>query len=99
MYVGRIFFFFKDSVVLRCTLSQSELTSGTWEERFEEINFADFRFDITHHFLKQEHVRTDQKEEPKEGTFMHAPKFIEKKKNVCSWISCITSNLGSSWFL
>ena len=33
---------------------QGEYTSGIWEEKTLDINFADFKFSITHHFLKQE---------------------------------------------
>lgn len=71
---------YNGSVVLRCSFPQCEFTSGTWEERFEEINFADFKFDITHHFLKQEHVRNDQKEEPEEGRVMYVLRFVEEKE-------------------
>lgn len=78
MYVSRISFI----TLLHCSLSQCEFTSGIWEEHFEEINFADFKFDITHHFLKQEHARNDQKDEPEEGTVMHVLKFMEKKTYV-----------------
>uniref|UniRef100_A0A8C1Z1V5 Rab3 GTPase-activating protein catalytic subunit n=1 Tax=Cyprinus carpio TaxID=7962 RepID=A0A8C1Z1V5_CYPCA len=35
-----------------------EITSGSWEEHTQEINFADFRFSITHHCLKQESAET-----------------------------------------
>nr|XP_054590315.1 rab3 GTPase-activating protein catalytic subunit isoform X3 [Nothobranchius furzeri] len=34
-------------------------TRGTWEEESEEIHFADFRFHITHCFLKQESEEDD----------------------------------------
>ncbi|XP_046902432.1 rab3 GTPase-activating protein catalytic subunit isoform X1 [Hypomesus transpacificus] len=33
---------------------KGEYTSGIWEEKTLDINFADFKFSITHHFLKQE---------------------------------------------
>lgn len=59
------------SVILHHSLSQSEFATGTWEENFEEINFADFKFEITHHFLKQEHVKSNNKEEPEEGIVIH----------------------------
>lgn len=84
------------SLKLYYSLSQSEFTSGTWEENFEEINFADFKFEITHHFLKQEHLKSDQREEPEEGTVILVLMFMEKtmyadREN----ISYITSSLGS----
>jgi Rab3 GTPase-activating protein catalytic subunit len=47
---------------------QGEYTSGTWEEKSQEINFADFKFSITHHYLKQESDKSDLKEELEEGT-------------------------------
>ncbi|XP_061697814.1 rab3 GTPase-activating protein catalytic subunit isoform X1 [Syngnathoides biaculeatus] len=34
---------------------QGHYTSGTWEERAQEINFVDFKFSITHYALLQEH--------------------------------------------
>lgn len=67
------------SVILHHSLSQSEFTSGTWEEHFKEINFADFKFEIIHHFLKQEHVKSNKKEEPEEGIVIHILRFMEKK--------------------
>uniref|UniRef100_A0A8C7PES9 Rab3 GTPase-activating protein catalytic subunit n=1 Tax=Oncorhynchus mykiss TaxID=8022 RepID=A0A8C7PES9_ONCMY len=33
---------------------KGEYTSGTWEEKTQDINFADFKFSVTHHCLKQE---------------------------------------------
>lgn len=29
-------------------------TSGSWAERSQDVHFADFKFLITHHFLKDE---------------------------------------------
>ncbi|KAM3862415.1 rab3 GTPase-activating protein catalytic subunit isoform 2-T2 [Diretmus argenteus] len=48
---------------------KGEYTSGTWEEKCQEINFADFKFSITHHYLKQESDEGDGKEEPEEDAF------------------------------
>ncbi|XP_030642604.1 rab3 GTPase-activating protein catalytic subunit isoform X1 [Chanos chanos] len=45
---------------------KGEYTTGTWEEKTKEINFADFKFSITHHYLKQETVESEGKEEPEE---------------------------------
>ncbi|XP_036400924.1 rab3 GTPase-activating protein catalytic subunit isoform X1 [Megalops cyprinoides] len=47
-------------------LEKGEYTSSTWEEKTREINFADFKFSITHHFLKQEPSENDGKEEQEE---------------------------------
>uniref|UniRef100_A0A7M4E8L7 Rab3 GTPase-activating protein catalytic subunit n=1 Tax=Crocodylus porosus TaxID=8502 RepID=A0A7M4E8L7_CROPO len=38
-------------------------TSGVWEEKTDEISFADFKFSITHHYLVQESSDKDGKEE------------------------------------
>uniref|UniRef100_A0A8C2D0Q7 Rab3 GTPase-activating protein catalytic subunit n=1 Tax=Cyprinus carpio TaxID=7962 RepID=A0A8C2D0Q7_CYPCA len=43
---------------VRKPLQKGEITSGSWEEHTQEINFADFRFSITHHCLKQESAET-----------------------------------------
>nr|XP_015213851.1 PREDICTED: rab3 GTPase-activating protein catalytic subunit isoform X3 [Lepisosteus oculatus] len=50
-------------------LEKGIYTSGTWEERQQEICFADFRFAITHHYLKQESSDREGKEEPEEDAF------------------------------
>uniref|UniRef100_A0A673AP60 Rab3 GTPase-activating protein catalytic subunit n=1 Tax=Sphaeramia orbicularis TaxID=375764 RepID=A0A673AP60_9TELE len=49
--------------------STGEYTSGTWEERSQDINFADFRFSITHHFLQQEYVEDEGKYKTEEDAF------------------------------
>lgn len=51
-------------------LAQGEYTTGTWEEKSREINFADFKFSITHHYLKQECAESEGKEDSVEGTFI-----------------------------
>uniref|UniRef100_A0A8C1V5J0 Rab3 GTPase-activating protein catalytic subunit n=1 Tax=Cyprinus carpio TaxID=7962 RepID=A0A8C1V5J0_CYPCA len=43
-------------------LTSGEITSGSWEEHTQEINFADFRFSITHHCLKQESAESQSRE-------------------------------------
>ncbi|KAL7866119.1 hypothetical protein SRHO_G00113660 [Serrasalmus rhombeus] len=48
---------------------KGEYTSGTWEENSREINFADFKFSITHHYLKQESVESEGKEDGEEDAF------------------------------
>ncbi|XP_028264275.1 rab3 GTPase-activating protein catalytic subunit isoform X2 [Parambassis ranga] len=47
---------------LKSSPEKGEYTSGTWEEKSQEINFADFKFYITHYFLKQECEQDDGKE-------------------------------------
>ncbi|KAL1267284.1 hypothetical protein QQF64_032647 [Cirrhinus molitorella] len=50
-------------------LEKGEYTSGSWEETTQEINFADFKFAITHHYLKQESAENDSKDEPEEDAY------------------------------
>ncbi|KAG8508882.1 Rab3 GTPase-activating protein catalytic subunit, partial [Galemys pyrenaicus] len=38
-------------------------TSGTWEEKSDEIFFADFKFSVTHHYLVQESTDKEGKDE------------------------------------
>ncbi|XP_044293944.1 rab3 GTPase-activating protein catalytic subunit isoform X2 [Varanus komodoensis] len=44
-------------------LEKGVYTTETWEEKSEEIAFADFRFSVTHHCLIQESNDKDAKEE------------------------------------
>ncbi|XP_061299623.1 rab3 GTPase-activating protein catalytic subunit isoform X1 [Pezoporus flaviventris] len=44
-------------------LEKGVYTTGTWEEKSDEISFADFKFSITHHYLVQEPSDKDGKEE------------------------------------
>ncbi|XP_051272729.1 rab3 GTPase-activating protein catalytic subunit isoform X2 [Dicentrarchus labrax] len=48
---------------------KGEYTSGTWGEKCQDINFADFKFYITHHFLKQECEKDDEKDKVEEDAF------------------------------
>ncbi|XP_069012373.1 rab3 GTPase-activating protein catalytic subunit isoform X3 [Embiotoca jacksoni] len=41
---------------------KGEYTNGTWGEKSRDINFADFKFYITHYYLKQECERDDGKD-------------------------------------
>ena len=50
--------------------TQSEYTSGTWGEESKDITFADFKFYITHYFLKQECKKDNGKDKREEGTVM-----------------------------
>uniref|UniRef100_A0A7N5KMU2 Rab3 GTPase-activating protein catalytic subunit n=1 Tax=Ailuropoda melanoleuca TaxID=9646 RepID=A0A7N5KMU2_AILME len=38
-------------------------TSGTWEEKSDEISFADFKFSVTHHYLVQDSTDKEGKDE------------------------------------
>uniref|UniRef100_A0A4W5LBX0 Uncharacterized protein n=1 Tax=Hucho hucho TaxID=62062 RepID=A0A4W5LBX0_9TELE len=49
---------------------KGEYTSGTWEKKTKDINFADFKFSVTHHYLKQESEESEGKDEPEEGTVL-----------------------------
>ncbi|XP_012682028.1 rab3 GTPase-activating protein catalytic subunit isoform X2 [Clupea harengus] len=48
---------------------KGDYTNGTWEEKNQEINFADFKFCIAHNYLKQEASENEGKEEPEEDAF------------------------------
>ena len=48
---------------------QGVFTSGTWEEKSDEISFADFKFSVTHHYLVQESTDKEGKDEVPEGKF------------------------------
>ncbi|MGH0148992.1 UNVERIFIED_CONTAM: hypothetical protein FKN15_021176 [Acipenser sinensis] len=50
-------------------LEKGEFHSGTWEEKTEEISFADYKFTVTHHYLKEESPDGEEKEEPEEDAF------------------------------
>uniref|UniRef100_A0A8C9U1K2 Rab3 GTPase-activating protein catalytic subunit n=1 Tax=Scleropages formosus TaxID=113540 RepID=A0A8C9U1K2_SCLFO len=53
-----------------------EFTSGTWEEKSQDINFADFKFSISHHHLKQEITESEGKEESEEDSIPLAMKDL-----------------------
>ncbi|KAJ7345818.1 hypothetical protein JRQ81_001768 [Phrynocephalus forsythii] len=44
------------------SLEKGIFTTGTWEEKSDEIAFADFRFSVTHHYLVEESNDKDAKE-------------------------------------
>ncbi|POI34852.1 hypothetical protein CIB84_001395 [Bambusicola thoracicus] len=44
-------------------LEKGVYTTGVWEEKSDEISFADFKFSVTHHYLVQEPGDRDGKEE------------------------------------
>ncbi|XP_053269260.1 LOW QUALITY PROTEIN: rab3 GTPase-activating protein catalytic subunit [Pleuronectes platessa] len=51
------------------SLEKGEYTRGTWGEKSQEINFADFKFLITHHFLKKEREKDTGKDKIEEDAF------------------------------
>ncbi|XP_062269956.1 rab3 GTPase-activating protein catalytic subunit isoform X1 [Platichthys flesus] len=51
------------------SLEKGEYTRGTWGEKSQEINFADFKFLITHHFLKKEREKYTGKDKIEEDAF------------------------------
>ncbi|XP_039990752.1 rab3 GTPase-activating protein catalytic subunit isoform X2 [Xiphias gladius] len=53
----------------KLSLEKGEYTSGTWGEKSQDINFADFKFFITHYFLKQESEKCDGKDRLEEDAF------------------------------
>lgn len=56
---------------------QGIFTSGTWEEKSDEISFADFKFSVTHHYLVQESTDKEAKDEVLEGKFsLHIFKLL-----------------------
>ncbi|XP_071319577.1 rab3 GTPase-activating protein catalytic subunit [Trachinotus anak] len=53
----------------KLSVEKGEYTSGTWGEKTQDINFADFKFHITHYFLKQEAEKEDGKDKHEEDAF------------------------------
>ncbi|XP_051003260.1 rab3 GTPase-activating protein catalytic subunit isoform X2 [Acomys russatus] len=53
-------------------LEKGIFTSGTWEERSDEISFADFKFSVTHHYLVQETTDKEGKDEESEDAVPQA---------------------------
>ncbi|XP_032358737.1 rab3 GTPase-activating protein catalytic subunit isoform X2 [Etheostoma spectabile] len=54
------------------TPEKGEYTSGTWEEKSQDIHFADFKFYITHYFLKQECEKDNGKDKLEEDAYPSA---------------------------
>lgn len=70
--------------------TQGAYTSGTWGEKSQDINFADFKFYITHYFLKQECEKDDGKDKFEEGTAI--PQCtIKCKLTWCSKWQCFSN--------
>lgn len=42
---------------------KGEYTTGVWEEKCDEVSFADFKFSVTHHYLVQESSEKEEKDE------------------------------------
>uniref|UniRef100_A0A3Q2HRS7 Rab3 GTPase-activating protein catalytic subunit n=1 Tax=Equus caballus TaxID=9796 RepID=A0A3Q2HRS7_HORSE len=53
-------------------LEKGVFTSGTWEEKSDEISFADFKFSVTHHYLVQESTDKEGKDEVLEDVIPQA---------------------------
>lgn len=51
---------------------QGVYTTGVWEEKSDEISFADFKFSVTHHYLVQEPGDRDGREEGVEGSWLYS---------------------------
>uniref|UniRef100_A0A8C3A0T1 Rab3 GTPase-activating protein catalytic subunit n=1 Tax=Cyclopterus lumpus TaxID=8103 RepID=A0A8C3A0T1_CYCLU len=49
--------------------NSGEFTSGTWGEKSQDIQFADFKFHIIHYFLKQEREQDKGKDQLEEDAF------------------------------
>ncbi|XP_067891175.1 rab3 GTPase-activating protein catalytic subunit isoform X2 [Heterodontus francisci] len=66
----------------RKSLEKGELTSGVWEEKSDEISFADYKFSITHHYLKQESLTEKEvKEESEEDALPEAMQDLLSMRN------------------
>lgn len=71
---------------------QGIYTTGTWEEKSDEISFADFKFSVTHHYLVQEPSDRDGKEEPAEGSLQFS--FASE---LCHWHKHMTEDNFKIW--
>ncbi|XP_067843347.1 rab3 GTPase-activating protein catalytic subunit isoform X3 [Heptranchias perlo] len=64
------------------SLEKGELTSGVWEEKSDEISFADYKFSITHHYLKRESLPDKEvKEESEEDALPEAMQDLLSMSN------------------
>lgn len=63
---------------------QGEYTTGTWGEKSQDINFADFKFFITHYFLKQECEKDDEKDKLEEGMVITECAIINRLSDVAN---------------
>ncbi|XP_051566571.1 rab3 GTPase-activating protein catalytic subunit isoform X2 [Myxocyprinus asiaticus] len=72
-FISRVEEVLNDWKLIGCRVGKppqkGEFTSGSWEETSQEINFADFKFTITHHYLKQETAENESRDEPEEDAF------------------------------
>ncbi|XP_004836168.1 rab3 GTPase-activating protein catalytic subunit isoform X1 [Heterocephalus glaber] len=57
-------------------LEKGIFTSGTWEEKSDEIFFADFKFSITHHYLVLESTDTEGEDEVLEDAIPQSMKDL-----------------------
>ncbi|XP_041671566.1 rab3 GTPase-activating protein catalytic subunit isoform X2 [Cheilinus undulatus] len=56
----------------RSSPEKGDYTTGTWLEKSQEINFADFKFFITHFILKPENENENEREKLEEDAFPSA---------------------------
>ncbi|KAK1336993.1 hypothetical protein QTO34_003035 [Cnephaeus nilssonii] len=61
-FISKVNLKIRDSAIGRKYL-KGIFTSGTWEEKSDEIFFADFKFSVTHHYLVQESIDKEGKDE------------------------------------
>lgn len=47
---------------------QGEYTTGVWEEKGDEVLFADFKFTLKHHYFVQDSGEKEEKDDEVEGT-------------------------------
>lgn len=74
---------FLSFIHLSILYTQGEYTRSTWEEKSQEINFADFKFYITHYVLVQDQQTEDVKDNVEEGNCIVSHQhFISKNKMV-----------------
>ncbi|XP_077071934.1 rab3 GTPase-activating protein catalytic subunit isoform X1 [Siphateles boraxobius] len=72
-FISRVEEVLNDWKLIGCRVGKppekGEYTSGSWEEKCLEISFADFKFSITHHCLKQESADSEGIDEPEEDAY------------------------------
>ncbi|KAM6897052.1 rab3 GTPase-activating protein catalytic subunit [Xenentodon cancila] len=70
-----------ESSVGRPSLGKGDYSSGTWEEESQDLHFADFKFYITHYYLKQEGGEDDRDDKLEEDALPVAVQDILCKEN------------------
>uniref|UniRef100_A0A8C3A1K4 Rab3 GTPase-activating protein catalytic subunit n=1 Tax=Cyclopterus lumpus TaxID=8103 RepID=A0A8C3A1K4_CYCLU len=82
------------------TPEKGEFTSGTWGEKSQDIQFADFKFHIIHYFLKQEREQDKGKDQLEEDAFPLAMQDLLCMNNdfpprAHSWM-CVSTLFGET---